>query len=392
MSLMSSPTAGRQRTLFVFFFLPGLSMATWVTRTPAIRDALGATIAEMGMVLLGLSIGSMTGILSAGVMVRKVGTRTGAYIGLWFVVVALLTIAFGVFLQQALVVALGLGFFGLGLGLSEIAINVDGADLERVTSKAILHALHGFFSLGTVIGALIGIGLNLIHFPVMWHLAAIAALCVPLIMIFIRFIPHGLGLAERSSDVDIADGPAQHLWRDTGLLLIGLIVLGMALAEGAANDWLPLLMVDEYGMSPTAGSLIFLGFATAMTIGRFGGGFFLARFGRAIVIRACALLGAMGLLLVVFGNNPILVGIAVFLWGIGASLGFPVALSAAGDSGPNPTERVRLVAMVGYIAFLVGPPLLGFVGEQYGLRNAMIIVLALLGVAALASSSVRSKS
>lgn len=392
MSLMSSPTARRQRALFVFFFLPGLSMATWVTRTPAIRDALNVSIAEMGMVLFGLSIGSMTGILSAGVTVRKVGTRTGALIGLWFVVAALATIALGVVVQQALVVALGLGFFGLGMGLSEIAINVDGADLERVTGKAILHALHGFFSLGTVVGALIGIGLNLIDFPVVWHLTAIAILCVPLIMIFIRAIPHGLGVTNRSADAGAMDGSSQHLWKDTDLLLIGLIVLGMALAEGAANDWLPLLMVDEYGMSPTAGSLIFLGFAAAMTIGRFGGGFFLARFGRAIVIRACALLGAIGLLLVVFGNNPILAGFAVFLWGIGASLGFPVALSAAGDSGPNPTERVRIVAMAGYIAFLVGPPLLGFVGEHYGLRNAMIIVLALLGVAALASSAVRSKS
>lgn len=157
----------------------------------------------------------------------------------------------------------------------------------------------------------------------------------------------------------------------------------MALAEGAANDWLPLLMVDGHGLDATMGSLVFVGFAAAMTLGRFSGGFFLDRFGRAAVVRASAVSGAVGLLLVIFSDNAAVAATAVLFWGLGASLGFPVALSAAGDSGPDQTARVSLVAIIGYVAFLVGPPALGFLGDHYGLRSAMVAVLVFVAAAIL---------
>jgi len=203
----------------------------------------------------------------------------------------------------------------------------------------------------------------------------------------VRNLPGGTGREPRVSR-QAAAGPA--VWRDKRLLLIGLVVLGMALAEGAANDWLPLIMVDGHGLDPASGSLVYVGFAAAMTAGRFGGSFFLNRFGRAAVLSASAVIGAVGLALVIIVDNPIVAGLAVLLWGLGAALGFPVALSAAGDSGDNPTARVSLVASVGYVAFLVGPPVLGFLGEHYGLRGAMVVVLAFLAVAAFTAPALRT--
>ena len=352
-------------------------------------SALGATIAEMGMVLFGLSIGSMVGILGSGWLVKRLGTRDVARIGLWLVVTALLTIGLGVTVAMAPIVGLGLGLFGLGMGSAEIAINMEGADVERLTGTHLLHALHGFFSLGTVCGALMGIVFTQIDFPVAWHLAIVALISVLPILMLMKHIPPGFGRDAHEVQAGVALDTAP-VWKDFRLYLIGMVVLAMALAEGAANDWLPLLMVDEFDFSPTSGSLIFLGFATAMTIGRFGGGWFLKRFGRQQVLFGSALIGAAGLATVVFASSPIAAAAAVFLWGLGASLGFPVALSLAGDSGPNPAERVKLVAISGYVAFLVGPPLLGFVGEHYGLRNAMIIVLALVIVAAFSILALRS--
>ena len=166
----------------------------------------------------------------------------------------------------------------------------------------------------------------------------------------------------------------------------------MALAEGSANDWLPLLMVDGHGMDATAGSLVYAGFAAAMTLGRFAGTYFLDRFGRTIVVRASALSGALGLLLVIVSDSAALAGAAVLLWGLGASLGFPLALSAAGESGPDQTARVGLVAVIGYVAFLVGPPGLGFLGGHIGLRPAMAVVLACVACAAFLAPAVESRS
>lgn len=371
----------RSLALFVFFFLPGVSMASWVTRTPAIRDKLGASTAEMGLVLFGLSIGSMAGILSSGYLVQRFSTKPVIAAGTSLVIAGILLVALGAFFSSALTVSAGLCLFGAGMGSAEIAINVEGADMERLSHRPLLPMLHGCFSLGTLVGAGIGNGLTSVNFPIQWHLFLIGVICIPATLWALKSVPRGNGL--RPSTTDTADKNATtvtttNVWKDRRLILIGLIVLAMALAEGSANDWLPLLMVDGHGFSPTSGSLIYTGFALGMTAGRFCGGYFLRRFGRVNVVRGSAIFGVIGLGLIIFAENTFLVSASVLFWGIGASLGFPLTLSAASDTGPNPAARVSAVATTGYIAFLVGPPMLGFLGEHLGLRSAMIVVLALV--------------
>ncbi|WP_430782910.1 MFS transporter [Actinoplanes sp. G11-F43] len=378
---MDHATARRRTALFALFFLPGLGLSSWVTRTPDVRDLLGASTAEMGLVLFGLSAGSMIGILGSGVLVSRFGTRPVVTAGILATAVSTPVIGLGAGLSSSAIVAAGLFLFGFGVGGGEVAMNVEGADVERVIERAVLPLMHGFFSLGTVVGAIAGMSLTALAFPVTWHLTVIGLITAPVAAIAIRQLPTGVGIQQPAAQATTVKSGAP-VWRDTTLLLIGVVVLAMALAEGAANDWLPLLMVDGHGFGAAVGSAMYVIFAAAMTIGRFGGGWFLDRFGRAVVLGASAVIGGVGVALVVFVDNQIVAGVAVLLWGIGAALGFPVALSAAGDSGDNPTARVSLVATVGYIAFLVGPPALGFLGEHYGLRYAMIVVLALLVVAA----------
>jgi MFS family permease len=382
----------RRNALFLFFFVVGVSMASWITRTPAIRDSLQASIADMGMVLFGLSLGSMAGILAAGWMVARHGTRTVTGLGMLGVVAGLATMAAGVATGQAPWVGAGLGLVGAGMGLSEIAINIDGAHVESLLGRPVLHALHGFFSLGASCGALLGMGLATLAVPVHWHLGAVALLALALAAPTLGHLPAGHGRTGEDGSPAIqapgrmAPGP---LWRDRRLWALGFIVMAMAFAEGSASDWLALLMVDEHGFGEAMGSASFVVFALAMTAGRFGGGWLLARYGRATVLRASALLGATGLATMVFAEHQALAALAVLLWGLGAALGFPVALSAAGDSGPDAPARVRWAATAGYMAFLVGPPLLGFIGDAVGLRHAMLLVLALVALAGLAAGAAR---
>ncbi|WEH43331.1 MFS transporter [Streptomyces sp. AM 2-1-1] len=379
---MDLATRRRRTALFLFFFMPGLSISSWVTRTPDIRDQLGASTAQMGVVLFGLSVGSMLGVLGSGALVARFGTRPVMGAGTALVVLSMAVIGCGALWSSAPVVTAGLFVFGAGMGGGEVAVNVDGAEVERMAGRTILPTLHGFFSLGTVVGASLGILCTAVGFPAHWHLGAVALVTASMFAYALRAIPHGVGRTRgtgRAGGRTGAPRPAVH--KDRRLLLIGGIVLTMALAEGAANDWLPLLMVDGHAMDPALGSAVYAGFAAAMTLGRFGGGFFIDRFGRAPVVRASAMSAALGLAVVVFADNPLLAGVAVVLWGLGASLGFPLALSAAGDSGPDSAARVSLVAMIGYVAFLVGPPGLGFLGDHYGLRAAMTVVLAAVTVA-----------
>jgi MFS family permease len=115
----------------------------------------------------------------------------------------------------------------------------------------------------------------------------------------------------------------------------------------------------------------------------------LDRFGRVPVLRACALIGIAGLLLFIFGPVEWLVLVGTVLWGFGASLGFPVGMSAAADDVKNAAARVSAVAMIGYFAFLVGPPVLGLLGEVFGILNALLVVLVLMVLAGLAAPAAR---
>ncbi|WBU47957.1 MFS transporter [Kosakonia pseudosacchari] len=372
--------------LFTFFFIPGLLMASWATRTPAIRDILSVSTAEMGVVLFGLSVGSMSGILSSGWLVKRFGARKVIRASMSFSVIGMVVLSLALWLASALLFAIGLALFGGSLGAGEVAMNIEGAEVEREMGKTVLPMMHGFYSFGTLVGAGIGMSVTAIGLAANWHILAAALVAIVPIMLAISAIPPGTG--KDSAEEKARGKEGQPFWRDTQLLLIGVVVLAMAFAEGSANDWLPLLMVDGHGFSPTSGSLIYAGFTLGMTVGRFIGGWFIDRYSRVTVVRASALMGALGIGLIIFVDSAWVAGFSVILWGLGASLGFPLTISAASDTGPDAATRVSVVATTGYLAFLVGPPLLGFLGEHYGLRSAMLVVMGLVLIAALVARAV----
>ncbi len=380
---MDAALRRRRMSLFVLFFVPGMMFASWVTRTPDVRDLLEASTATMGLVLFGLSVGSMLGILSSGALTARFGTRPVITVGISLQLLATPTIGAGAAIGSAWLTAIGLGLMGLGMGGAEVAMNVEGAEVEQLAGVPVLPALHGSFSLGTVAGAVIGLGAVALHLPVLWHLLMVTVIAVLAVLWALPGVPRSQasGPVEKSHHAPV--------WRDRRLLIIGVIVLALALAEGSANDWLPLLMVDGHGFDPAWSSGLFAVFAAMMTIGRFSGGPLITRFGRAAVLGGSAALGAVGLALVIFADNPVVAACAIPLWGLGAALGFPVAISAAGDSGPNSAARVSLVATIGYVAFLAGPPALGFLGEHFGLRLAMILVLVLVALAVTLTPALR---
>ncbi|EAM7387354.1 MFS transporter [Salmonella enterica] len=388
MTVLSSRNALKRRTwaLFMFFFLPGLLMASWATRTPAIRDILSVSTAEMGAVLFGLSIGSMSGILCSAWLVKRFGTRKVIRTTMTCAVGGMVILSVALWCASPLIFALGLAVFGASFGAAEVAINVEGAAVERELNKTVLPMMHGFYSFGTLAGAGVGMALTALSVPANIHIILAAAVAIAPIFIAIRAIPDGTG-KNASEDAHLQE-KGLPFYRDIQLLLIGVAVLAMAFAEGSANDWLPLLMVDGHGFSPTSGSLIYAGFTLGMTVGRFTGGWFIDRYSRVTVVRASALMGALGIGLIIFVDSDWVAGISVILWGLGASLGFPLTISAASDTGPDAPTRVSVVATTGYLAFLVGPPLLGYLGEHYGLRSAMMVVLALVILAALVAKAV----
>jgi len=390
---MASREIARWRNaVFVIFGISGIGMASWVARGPAVRDALHATTLQMGLLLFGIAVGSIAGLLASGHLVERFGARRTIQ---WA-----LPVGSAGFIAAGVTVALPFGFvtaiaglvvFGVGFSICDVAMNVSGAANERALGRAIMPVFHAFFSFGTVIGAGLGALAELLRVPLSIHIPIIGVLVAAAAIIAPRY------LGREVPETDEADAAAStwrerlSIWRDPRTLLIGLIALGMAFAEGSANDWLALSIVDGHGAANSTGALVFGVFVASMTVGRLGGVRLLDRFGRVPVLRVSAALAIVGLLMVIFVPNLAIAIVGVVLWGLGASLGFPVAMSAAADDARTAAARVSAVATIGYFAFLVGPPAIGFLGEHFGLLRGLLLVLVLVAIAAAASGAARQK-
>jgi len=378
-------------------------MAAWVSRVPAIRDHLDITTGELGVLIFGFAAGSILGLLASSHVLSWLGGRRTIVTSLGAVAagLAIVGVASSVWPSYA-VVFIGLALFGAGQGMCDVAMNVEGAAVERSIKRTVMPLFHAFWSFGTVIGAGLGALAVASGVPVEVHFAFFAVVVIVGVITAVRFFEVVPSDAVPFEDVapDAGTGPAapttRHgvlerlaIWGNGRILLIGLIVLGAAFAEGTANDWLALAMVDDRGADQATGALLFGVFTAAMTVGRVVGVPILDRFGRVPVLRGSALLAVIGLGTVILVPDPILTAIGIVLWGLGSALGFPVGMSAAADDPATAAAGVSVVATIGYAAFLVGPPALGLLGEHVGLLNALAVVVALILLAGLVAPAAR---
>lgn len=376
-----------RNALFVVFGVCGLASASWMARNPAIRDQLHASTSQMGWLVFGLAAGSVIGLGMSSQLVAAFGPRR-TILGCLIVAPVGLTLSALLTLTGSLpAVIAALALFGLGFGTCDVAMNVDGAAVERELGRTVMPLFHAAFSFGTMGGAGLGALAERLHIPVSLHVSVMCALTLVCGLVAVRsLLPHPALPADTPAG---GSGWSARIaiWREPRTVMIGLIVLGMALAEGSANDWVPLASVDGHGMNNATGAFVLGVFLTAMTAGRIGGVLLLDKFGRVPVLRVSAALAIAGLLMFIFIHNPVLAVIGVALWGLGASLGFPVGMSAAADDPATAAARVSAVAMIGYFAFLAGPPAIGFLGQHFGLLHALLLVLGAVVLAGAVSGA-----
>lgn len=359
------------------FVLNGLCFASWVSRIPGAREGFDLSNGALGLLLLTIAIGSLVALPTTGAAIGRWGTVRVLRAGAVAAVLGLGTA--GIALGDSLpLTGAALLVYGVGIGVWDVAMNVEGAEVERHLGRTVMPRFHAGFSLGTVIGALAGAGLVALDVPASVHLVSVVVLSGVLVWRGARSflpVPH-VEEGERTS--------AARAWLEPRTLLIGVMVLALAMTEGTANDWLAVALVDGYDVSHAVGVAGFGLFVAAMTACRFAGTHLLDRWGRSAVLWSTMAAAALGVLLIVLGGHPALVVLGVVLWGAGASLGFPVGMSAAADEPTRAAARVSVVSTIGYAAFLAGPPLLGFVGDQVGTLDALLVVAVLLVPAALA--------
>jgi MFS family permease len=377
---LTGPVQAATRSTYLVFAVSGFGFASWASRIPQVKQHLELDPSALGLLLLAIAAGSVVALPLAGTIVARWGSRRTAMAMAMLSTLALLTVAFG-YLAGVAPVAAGLFGFGVSAGVWDVAMNVQGAAVERRLGRSIMSRFHAAWSLGTVTGALVGAVAVALGVPVTVHLAVAALAEGPVVWVVARsFVPDVPDVPETTGGTPGA-GSALAAWREPRTVLIGVFVLAFAFAEGTGNDWISVSVIEDYGAPATLGALAFAVFLAAMTGGRWFGAGLIDRYGRVPVTRALAAVAVAGLALFIFGPALPAAFAGALLWGGGTSLGFPTGMSAAADEPALAAPRVGVTASIGYCAFLGGPPLIGFLGDHIEIRYALVCVAVLLALA-----------
>src|SRR5690606_20275439 len=321
----------RWRTaIFAIFLANGIALVSWASRLPAVKTALDVDDFGIGVLLFVAGAAAIVGLSLANVIVARWGARRGMILTFSVIGAALVVIGLGTQLAESFALtAAGLVLFGLGMSSTDVLMNVEAAAVERSFGKTLMPLFHAFFSIGTVAGAGVGVAMTAWGVGLGWHLSAAGLVVVAVGFVSLVFVPD----REIAYD-DQAPAPTRRqrfaevvaVWRDPRTYALGAIMLGMAFAEGSANDWLAIAVVDGHAQTEAMGAIALTVFSVAMTVFRILGGPLVDRMGRVWTLRVLAVTAGAGLVLFILAPNMPLAFVGVALWGAGASLGFPVGM------------------------------------------------------------------
>jgi MFS family permease len=392
-SSRSSIVAWRNSVL-VLFALGGVAVSTWGPRLPSIRQDLRIGDGAIGLALAGVTVGSIAGLGASSALLSKLGNRRAILSSLLVVALGVAVIGTSAGLAHSLALTtVGFVLVGLGIGSVDVMINVEGAAVEKAAERTLMPLMHAGWSAGAIAGAAIGAASAALGIDFVWQFLGEAVLIAAAASTAVVFLPTGLPSSALADRPPLRERIIQWAsgWKQSRLLLIGLVMLGVELGEGTANSWLTLAVRDGHGQPAAVAALFFVAFAAGETAARVCGGPLVDRIGRVRTVRVTTALGAVGLVLFIFGGAAWLILLGTVLWAVGVSMGFPLGMSAAADSGPNPAARVSVVASIGYLANLGGPPVIGALSDRFGILGSLWLVVALLVVGFAAAGALTTR-
>lgn len=371
------PVSSRLRTVATpfLFILLGIIYASWAARIPAIRDGLQLTPAQLGIVLLGGGFGAVASFPLAAGMVARYGARRAA----WYAGLALIAVLPCTALAPNMpLLVMAVVVLGAGSGCFDVAINALGTAQEKSAGRSTMSLLHAWFCVGTLSGSLLGSLLAGLAITPLVHFLATSLLLLPPLALAYRALPPDQVAREPGHALfAIAHGP---------VIALGLIGFCGAVAEGSIADWSGVFMKDELHVHDGVAPLGFAGFACLMLLARLVCDPLKDRFGARRVVSLGALLAACGVFIATLAFNVPLTIAGFALAGAGLAAVFPFTFSAAGRHG---STALAAVATFSYSGGLLGPPVVGFLTQGWGLQAGIAFIGVLAVAIAIAASRAR---
>jgi MFS family permease len=383
---MSSSMHRPQHLIMLAFLLQPLALGNWLPRIPEIQERLGLGPAELALALLGMPIGLLATMPFVGPLVARFGARATV---LSMFPAFLAVMALPAFATHIAILFAALVLCGIVVSMLELGLNVVADEIEKSDRVAIMSRCHGFWSLGMMMGSLIGAALAGARLSPQWSAVAVSLIVLPLGLLVTRALPQ--------SGAHVLP---THQGKSTGLFIPGWLLLGICvvalgsnLLEGASADWSAVYLTQVFGASAVSAGLGYSAYALMMAAGRFAGDWMRSKWGPVIVVRVCYLLATIGVVFIVFSSHYPLALVGYALAGFGGSVGVPLAISAAASAGRRPpATNVAMVTLVSLIGFLCGPPIIGLVAQHFGLRAGIGLLLLPVLIASIAVAGTLRKA
>jgi MFS family permease len=361
--------------IFGVFFIESVALGLWIPRIPDIKDALGLSDSLLGVALLCMPIGTLLGLALAGRVIDRLGLRQTCrvFLPIWSLLFLIPASAGSLFTLGA-----GLALAGFAVGMIETAMNTEAARQESASGRRLMSRCHGFWSLGSMFGALLGGLLGEASVSVatqsLWLMPVVAVLGV----LIASTLPQVQ--AEPSTSTDTNTGNASRLFRWPALALVPLccMPLGLMMIEGAFIDWSAVFARDILEASPLVIAVIYAAFASVMAITRLSGDWLGDRFGDVALARASSVAAVMGIAGFALAPNVASAFFAAAIAGAGVAVVFPLAVSAVArrhTPGRSAADNVAALNMISFSAFLFAPPLIGFLSDATNLRIALLALV-----------------
>lgn len=360
--------------VFAAFFLYAFAMGGIFPRVPELQRAMNATEGALGLALIGMSTGTLLSLSFAGRLLGAVGHRR-ALLALTPAMAACYAVAS--FATAPWALFLLLVPCGLCIGAIEIIVNLEADRVEHQEGRRIMNRAHGFWSIGFFVAGLLGAGLSQAGVGVQRHLMLDAALVLVATVLL-------LGRFSAAPHRDTAGTPHEtpHVARPTlAILALVAVTLSAMVLEGAGAEWSAIYMRDVFGAGHFAAGVAVATGALMQAITRFFADAFVERFDPASVARGLLTLLGAGAALVLLAPNAAVAFAGFALMGVGTSVIFPLAMSAAAQrTDRSAAVNVASLAQTSFVVFLLGPPLLGFVAQHWGIRWSFGIGLPLVAL------------
>ncbi|HDZ9832253.1 TPA: MFS transporter [Yersinia enterocolitica] len=359
-------TYAKRSATRAIFFVAGFAMGLWASLVPYAQNRLHFDAGSLGLLLLCLGTGSLLAMLFSGKLIGRFGCRNIMLLGIALACIFLPTLAI---IDQFPLMALCLFFFGAGIGLADVAVNVQGSLVEQPSDKPLMSGFHCLFSVGSIAGAgggaiLFTLGLM----PLAVTFIAITVIAIITVTVFNELIPFG----DHKEPTEQAITKPKPNFR---LVLMALMCMICFMAEGAVLDWSGVFLTNDRGLDITHAGWGFAIFGGTMSIMRFTGDKVVSLLGRKRVLVLSSIIAMIGYAVAVIIPDWKFTLLGFALVGVGAANIVPVLITLAGQEKVMPVNMsVAMVATLGYFGVLGGPALIGFIAHLTDLYTAFAIM------------------